>query len=128
MNRWTRTLATAVSFMALIVAAPALADLEGRYDVEGRNVGGQGSYTGQAAVQKAGNVYNVAWKIGQQEYVGTGIKSGDVFSVVYDAPAQDTQAGLVVYEIQDDGALLGTWTPLGGTKTGAERWTPVDGQ
>jgi hypothetical protein len=128
-----RTVAAALT--GLIVAATGVttpvavaADLEGRYAIEGRNPGGQGGYEGQAAVKRQDNVYQVAWKVGQQQYVGTGLRKGDVFSVVYDAPGGDTQAGLAVYEIQDDGTLLGTWTPLGGQNTGTERWTPVDSQ
>ena len=110
--------------MALATMASA-ADLTGRYKVDGRNPGGQGSYQGQAAVKQRGNVYQVAWKVGQAQYVGTGIRKGDVFSVVYDTPGGDAPAGLAVYQIQADGTLLGTWTPLGGSRTGSERWTPV---
>lgn len=111
--------------LLLIVAAPALADLEGRYSVEGRNPGGEGSYSGQAAVQQQGSVYRVAWKVGRQQYVGTGIRREDTFSVVYQGAGDGGRPGLVVYQIRDDGSLVGLWVPLGGDKTGLERWTPA---
>jgi hypothetical protein len=120
------TSAVAVAALTLAAATTALADLEGRYVVSGQNPGGQGSYNGVAAVQENDGTYTVAWKVGQQQYAGTGILRKDVFSVVYQTGGDRSRPGLVVYEVRDDGTLVGVWTTLGSSNTGLERWRPMD--
>lgn len=108
----------------LAVSPAALADLAGQYVIEGKNPQGQ-AYKGKVAVKPARGVYHVVWKIGNSRHVGTGILKADLFSVVYKSPGKDQRPGLVVYEVQDDGSLVGVWVGLGQRQMGRETWTPA---
>ena len=105
--------------------APAIAaDLDGEYDVYGHEMA-DGRYIGKAAVQKSGDTYTVVWVFGQDIHRGTGILSGDTFSVIFFV-RQSPVPGLAVYKIESDGTLTGQFTVLGGKKVGAEMWKRID--
>ncbi len=95
------------------------ADLSGRYDVTGSNPGGKGSYTGTALIERNGDSYRVAWKVGTR-YVGTGIAQDDYFSVAY-TDSEGGWFGIVIYRIVSDGSRLeGRWCGHGGSVLGKE--------
>lgn len=95
------------------------ADFSGTYDVTGSNPGGKGSYTGTAMIERNGDSYRMAWKVGTH-YVGTGIVNGDCFSVAY-TDSEGGWFGIVTYRIVDDGQRLeGEWCGHGGSVLGKE--------
>ena len=122
-------LATIALAAALLLAGglPAMAaELGGKYTVEGRDPGGQ-EYKGEAAVMKKGDTYQVFWVLGDNQAVGTGILTGDVFAVTYvirGVPAP----GLAIYDVGKDGGLSGRFTMLGAEIIGEEKWTPSKGK
>jgi hypothetical protein len=90
------------------------ADLEGEYDVEGKNPDG-GDYKGKLTVKKAGEGYNFSWS-GGSSIEGFGVKQGDTVSVGFGG----SQCGFVAYEIKSDGSLDGKWGTSGSTEFGTE--------
>ncbi|WP_336492282.1 hypothetical protein [Methylobacterium nigriterrae] len=111
--------------------APALALLllwtspsgavEGRYRVEGENPGQSQTYRGEALVRRTGETYSVIWQIGSGRQVGTGILTGSVLSVVFQAVGS-TGGGIASFEVVDGKVGTGRWSPIGGRNTGSERW------
>jgi hypothetical protein len=126
MRPQSRIGAAVVALAAVLAISPAaLAELAGQYVIRGKNPSGQ-AYKGQAVVKPARGVYHVVWKIGNSRHVGTGILKDDLFSVVYKAAGNKARPGLVVYEVRDDGSLIGVWVGLGQREMGNERWTPAE--
>ena len=115
---------TAAAFAIVICATLPLnaAELIGRYRVEGANAGGANLYRGEAMVVQSGKTYQVAWKVGAQEFRGTGVLTGTTFSVVLQP--QGAPPALAVYQIHEDGSLVGVWTGIGGTSLGSELLKP----
>ena len=115
----------AASVFILCSALPATAaDLVGRYKIEGSNAVGANVYRGEAEIIKSGQTFQVAWKVGGQQFRGTGVLTGSTFSVVL-RPQSSTPL-LAVYQLKEDGTLVGVWTPIGGISVGAEMLTPED--
>jgi hypothetical protein len=114
--------------IALVVAAlvvpfglpAAAADLSGKYAVEGKDPNGR-AYTGEAAVMRKGDTYQVFWLLGDTRAVGTGILTGDIFAVTY-IIAGIPVPGLAIYGVGADGALSGQFTMLGSEIVGGETW------
>lgn len=122
----SRLAAALVALTAVFGVSPAaLAELAGRYVIEGANPSGQ-AYEGKARVKAARGVYHVVWQIGNSRHVGTGILKDDLFAVVYQGTEDSARPGLVVYEVRETGALVGVWVGLGQREMGRERWTPAD--
>lgn len=117
-----RILFTAILLLGLGATARAV-DLGGEYAIQGTSPGSDVVYHGQAKVIQQGDVYVVAWRIGEERYIGTGLLLDDSFAVVYEGPG--TPAGLVLYKILPNGALTGIYTNLGQTQVGTEAWKPV---
>lgn len=80
----------------------ALARLEGLYTADGRNANGS-RYTGRVAITVNGNLAQVRWDIAGQVYSGIGRLAGNVLTVDWG------QADPVIYIVNDDGSLSGTW-------------------
>ncbi|WP_420244886.1 hypothetical protein [Roseiterribacter gracilis] len=122
-------LAGAVLFAACASAdaAPADRPIAGQYEVQGRLVGQQQPYKGIATVERAGATYKVTWQVGKERYVGTGLLDGDAFAVIYAAVGATAAPGLVLYRIQPDGSLLGSYTSMGAQTIAPEAWLPGRG-
>jgi len=120
-------LAAGILAIAAVLSLPpaALADLAGQYVIKGTNPSGQ-AYEGKVRVKAARGVYHVVWKIGNSRHVGTGILKADLFSVAYQGTDGNQRPGLVVYEVREDGSLVGVWVGLGEREMGRERWTPAE--
>ena len=116
--------AIAIGFLILsmTVVFGQTRDIEGLYRVTGTNPGGVGDYRGEVAVARTGDVYQIAWRFGGDQHIGTGIRSNGQLSVVYQPEGQI--AGIAVYRIEPNGTLQGIWTTLGGQTLGTEEWTP----
>jgi hypothetical protein len=119
-----RVILLAALFLSAWIAPAPAANLDGEYEVYGHEMA-DGRYNGKAAVAKNGDTYNVVWVFGQDIHRGTGILSGDTFSVIFFV-RQSPVPGLAVYKIETDGTLTGQFTVLGGKKVGAEMWKRVD--
>lgn len=116
----TATLAASPS-MTLAQTTTDAAAFEGDYTVAGEMEGGR-SYKGIARVAKTGDTYTIAWKIGQESHLGTGILTGGQLSTVF---VGGGIPGIAVYRKSSDGKVLGIYTQFGGTKTAIETWDPV---
>ena len=109
----------------LLIAVPlTAADLSGNYQASGTNPGGKGSYTGTVQIAKNGDSYRIAWDVGTR-YVGTGIVTGEYFSVAY-ADTGGKWFGVVVCKIMQDGKRLeGEWCGHNGPLLGKETLTRI---
>ena len=96
-------------------------EIEGIYNCNGSNPGGQGSYEGTVTIIQTGEAYTITWNIGSQTYMGVGILEGNSFSVGY-ASGDKSWFGIVVYKVSGK-TLTGTWTMYGGKKLGKETLT-----
>lgn len=112
--------------LLLIASVPATA-FEGRYLIEGQNPGQALTYHGEALIRRTGDTYSVVWQIGSDRQVGTGILTGLVLSVVFQAVGA-SGGGVASFEIANDRVTSGRWTLIGGRTTGVERWTPEAAQ
>jgi hypothetical protein len=128
MNSFTpdrKTVFGAALFLSAF-AAPAVAEtIEGAYAVEGSSPGNSSHYRGEALVKRTGDTYSVAWKVGAQRFVGTGVIHGHVFSIVFRAGHVNDLPGIASFEIDGDKLRGGVWAELGSTRTGLETWTPI---
>jgi hypothetical protein len=114
--------ATAVIMMATIGTAAAQ-QLTGRYQVIGDNGNGTG-YRGVAVISgTAGGNCGIRWTITNTPPTqGFCMRQGNVLSAAYKL---GESVGLVVYRINDDGTLDGTWTIAGQEGVGKERLVPA---
>jgi hypothetical protein len=89
-------------------------DLEGEYDVSGKNTAGQ-SYEGKLTVKKSGAGYTFSWNAGTP-LEGFGIRQGDTVT----AGIGGAKCGFVSYEIRPGGTLDGKWGGYGSKSVGTE--------
>ena len=94
-------------------ALSALDRLAGQYDVDGRNPNGS-QYDGRVEITVRDDVAYFRWDIGSQVFKGQGTLAGNVLTVDWG------QADPVIYIVQDDGSLHGTWS----NGRASERLTP----
>lgn len=102
--------------------ASALAGIDGEYRVTGNNPGEAGTYDGTAKIEKTGDTYRVTWSVGKP-YSGTGILTGDRFSVAF-LDEQDRLFGIIVFTVSPDGTLKGKWCVHGQQALGTETLSP----
>ncbi|MBI5203450.1 MAG: hypothetical protein HZA11_00865 [Nitrospirae bacterium] len=81
---------------------------EGEYYVSGKNPNGS-SYSGSVSISRNGDMFRLVWRISMNVYTGTGQLRGNILTVNWGA------ADPVIYTVQEDGILAGTWA--GGTAT-----------
>lgn len=74
----------------------------GRYGAVGQNPDGS-SYAGSVEITQQGPAVKVVWRIGAETYRGVGDIEGRTITVDWG----DTTP--VIYEVQADGTLMGTW-------------------
>ena len=89
-------------------------DLEGAYDVEGKNPKGE-TYKSKMDVSKRGEGYKFVWA-GASPLEGFGIRQGDTVSVGIGG----AKCSFVAYEIKPDGTLDGKWGGQSSTSFGTE--------
>ena len=115
-------------FFALLGLAafslPAAAfDISGKYVAKGTNFDGS-TYEGTAEIAKLSNTTCVVvWKIAGREYDGICMKNKDGFAAAYE---MDGQVGLLLYRMEADGSLEGTWTITGERGAGTEVLIPAN--
>lgn len=96
-------------------------DIAGRYLVAGTNLDGS-PYGGQAEISLTSQyTCEIVWKTGSSTSSGICMRSGNAFAAGYEL---NGKVGLVIYLIEDDGTLNGTWTVAGLNAVGTEVLTP----
>ena len=106
--------------------APAThANIAGKYTITGTNPNGT-TYRGALEVIEHGDVYQFRWNAGNQ-YDGVGVVNGDVVAVAFANGPNGTGCGVVDYNIQSDGSLIGRWGYWGKDEAGTENATRTGG-
>jgi hypothetical protein len=121
------------SGLFLLAPTLVLADPVGSYTAQGVNSDGS-KYEGKVSVTRTGETYSVTWKVGDGEFVGTGLGAkfvGDRFQMG-PASADDTAIsvgyisgktfGMAMFFQQPDGVWQGIWTFGGSDKAAYENW------
>lgn len=99
----------------------AAAEIGGTYGVDGTNLDGS-RYGGTAEiVVTSDTTCEIYWTTGGSTSQGICMLDGNVFAAGY---VMGEAIGLVVYIVQDDGVLDGTWTIAGSPGRGTEVLTP----
>jgi hypothetical protein len=111
-------------FAFLLVATAIHADtltLSSTYDVAG--AAGDGSkYTGTADVKViSGKSFSIKWRIGGETYEGFGMRNDNALAATY---TMDGKPGLIIYKVDNNGALSGVWVVKGSDENGTEVLTP----
>jgi hypothetical protein len=91
-------------------------ELAGTHTIEGTAPNGN-TYTGSVAIEKTGDTYKMSWTIGDQQYVGVGIESGDKLVVAYGRG----NFGCMDYDLSRDEEMEGRWAARADTRTAVER-------
>jgi TolB-like protein len=84
--------------------------IEGQYSAVGQNPNGT-TYRGIVNITKQNETYMFIWKIGNSTFSGSGYLEGELLTVQWGAPYP------VIYRVQTDGRLLGTWNNGNATET-----------
>lgn len=115
-------LAAAMVALSAGAAGAQQAQIGGRYQVIGDNANGTG-YRGVAEISgTAGGNCAIRWQIPNTPATqGFCMRQGNVLSAAY---RLGNAIGLVVYRLNDDGSLDGTWTVAGQEGVGRERLVP----
>ncbi len=115
-------LVAAAAILAAGIATAGAQQLTGRYQVIGDNGNGTG-YRGVAEISgTAGGNCAIRWAIPNTPPTqGFCMRQGNVLSAAY---RLGESIGLVVYRLNDDGSLDGTWTIAGKEGVGKERLVP----
>lgn len=137
MPRPTARLAPVLAVLAApVLAAPAVADPVGTFDVIGTNPGTSDEYRGTVTVTRSGEAYSVTWDIAGTRFDGTGLggKVVDGSFLIGGASPEDIAVavgyvvgdsfGIAMYFEGPDGAWEGVWTTGGGDTLATERWVP----
>lgn len=99
-------------------------DLAGTYTVNGTGADGK-TYQGEVVVTKRDEVYQMSWKIGEENYDGVAVQSGNTLAAAYTTGTDGKGCGTVVYKINDDNSLEGKWGEWGVNSTGTEKAVPA---
>jgi hypothetical protein len=115
--------ATAIGFLVLALSGTAASAqmVGGQYRVNGTNPDGS-AYNGTATITPSSDrTCRITWQTGSTS-VGICMAAGRAFAASY---ALNGKIGLVVYEMQPDGALKGVWTLADQPGAGTEILTPA---
>jgi hypothetical protein len=110
---------TFAAMVALAGAAQAQ-QVGGSYTVSGKNFDGS-AYSGTARITPSGGACRIVWQTGPTNSSGICMLAGKSFAAAYKL---GNEIGLVVYELQPDGRLVGTWTIADRNGSGSETLTP----
>ena len=108
--------------IALGITAAAAQDIAGTYTVTGKNPDGS-DYSGVATIGgTAGGACGITWTIGEgQASQAFCMRQDEVVSAAY---TLGESIGLVIYRINAEGGLDGTWSIAGQEGVGEEHLTP----
>ena len=116
-----RTLVPALLAAHLLVPAAFAQNIGGRYQVHGTNFNGS-PYSGTADVTASSNsTCRIEWETGSHSK-GFCMVAGSSMAAAYKL---NGSVGLVLYQLQPDGSLKGTWTLADTPGSGTELLTPA---
>lgn len=113
-----------ILFAVALVLSPLTAfadDISGTYKAKGKN-SSHGKYKGEVSIKKKAEVYELTWKIGDQEFIGIGILENGVLSVGY-TDSNKNWFGVMSYQVKGK-ELHGKWAVYGASRVGTEVLTP----
>ena len=111
----------ATSALFLCAGLAAAQDIGGRYLVAGTNLDGS-PYRGEAEISLTSQfTCDIVWVTGGTTSTGICMRHGNAFTAGYEL---NGKVGLVIYLIEADGTLNGTWTVAGLNAVGTEVLTP----
>jgi hypothetical protein len=116
----------AIALVVVVATTIPTQAVEGRYKIEGQNPGQTQIYRGEAIIKKTGSTYSVVWQIGSARQFGTGILTGNILSVVFQAAGTPGSGGVASFQVVDDKVASGQWAVTGGVAVGIEKWS-IDG-
>ncbi|MBL8839170.1 MAG: hypothetical protein JNL66_23145 [Alphaproteobacteria bacterium] len=119
----TRLFSAFAFALLLFVAAPALAQPVGTFDVQGIDDGGD-PYTGTVTVTQTGQTYRVEWQVEDQTFRGVGIFAEGALSVGFTG---EGVTGVAIYRLGPNGVWQGTWAFVDQDETHTENWTARTG-
>lgn len=112
----------AMIMVGALVSAASAQDVGGRYRVLGKNFDGS-KYSGKAEIiVTSRNTCRINWYIGSNVWRGICMRNRNAFSASYKL---GQAIGLVIYEIKDDGSMVGLWTLADKTGVGKEVLVPL---
>lgn len=115
-----KTVLTAALVLAMAHFAAAQ-DIGGHYRVKGTNLDGS-IYEGDAMITPTSEfTCEIVWETAGSTSSGICMRDGNAFTAGYEL---NGKVGLVIYLVQDDGTLDGTWTVAGVNAVGTEILTP----
>jgi hypothetical protein len=103
---------------ALALSGPAAAqDIGGRYLVQGTGLNGS-AYGGEAEISLTSDyTCRIVWNTGGQISEGICMRQDNVFAASY---IIENRVGMVIYTVNGDGSMQGTWTVDGVNAVGTE--------
>lgn len=111
----------AAAMLAAGISGASAQSIGGVYTVAGTNLDGS-AYDGEVTITLTSETTCVVeWKTGATEATGICSRNDDAFAAAY---VQGEAVGLIIYKVQEDGALDGIWTVQGKDGTGTEKLTP----
>jgi hypothetical protein len=105
---------------ALVACAAQAQTVGGAYTVAGTNLDGS-AYAETAEITQSGSTCRIVWRTGPTTSQGVCMTTNKAVAAFYKLGAD---FGLVVYELQPDGALTGYWTIVDKDGVGGEVLTP----
>jgi hypothetical protein len=112
----------AAVLVAALAATSSAQSIGGNYRVTGTNFNGS-SYAGTAMITFGGNGNcHINWVTGTTTSYGSCMLNGKSFAAGY---ILSGSVGLVMYQLQPDGSLVGTWTLANQPGIGTETLTPM---
>lgn len=112
-------IATAALFLSVNLANAQ--DIAGSYVVAGTNLDGS-PYSGEAEITLTSEyTCEIVWATNGTTSSGICMRYGNAFSAGYEL---NGKVGLVIYLIEENGTLNGTWTVAGLNAVGTEVLTP----
>ena len=98
-------------------------DLAGTYAVSGAGADGK-AYQGDVLVTKRDAVYQMSWKLGAENYDGVAVQKGNTLAAAYTTGTDGKGCGAIIYKINADNSLDGTWGEWGVNSAGTEKAVP----
>ncbi len=119
----TRIFLAAGLALSIACAAPASAQRSGMYDVTGTNPDGS-AYVGTLELEQIGLLsFRLRWTIGPDVIDGVGMVSGLILATAFSLGGGSSPS-MGVYELRQNGQLVGQWTTIGAFAAGQETATP----
>ena len=98
-------------------------DVGGKYNVLGKNANGT-EYQGTAEIEVTSeNTCRITWTTGSSTSSGICMRNEDAFAAGY---VLGDKVGLIIYQMNDDGSMVGLWTVADQAGVGSEVLTPAN--